>query len=122
MPMTERGLKRMATAWAKRLGIAGWKISISFVPQSVFRAEYGSTSDYYGDCRRYLDKKPRAVIRIVNPEEIPTGAQAIEPTVIHELLHVLLDPLGTMDNDSAFERGLNMIADALLAAKSGTMR
>lgn len=102
----------MLLAWQRKLGMTDWRISISFVTGATLSAHHGVDCLIYGDTQPKPEKHS-AKIRICDPLQTPEGEAAVESTVVHELLHVLLDPRSVMAGDSSFETGLDLVARAL---------
>ena len=60
-----------------------------------------------------------AVVKILNPDNPEEDEQDVERTLVHELLHIMLQGHRTMDDvtktyDPAFEAALNVLADVLV--------
>lgn len=112
MPMTNAGLRRMLKGWQRRLGMTDWRITISFVSKATLAAHHGVDMLIYGDTQP-CPERHSAKVRICDPVDTPEGEAAVESTVVHELLHVLLDPRSVMAGDSSFETGLDLVSKAL---------
>lgn len=120
--MTSRTLERLCRHWIRVLGLQHWEFVVRFATQD--QLSDSAESVYYGKCYPDLDSM-RAHIWIANERDLSDEAVAalticpddrkviIEQTVIHELLHVRLDPSMALKNDSNFESGLNHVARAL---------
>ena len=111
--MTPRQLQLSTTKWAKRLGLAEWKIKAVFGdPASVIHA--ADDWKVYGCAIPALKTNGKhAALITVNP---PSEGDNVEQTVIHELLHICLDPASRMADDALFELGLDRVANALTRA------
>jgi len=60
-----------------------------------------------------------AVIKILDPEKLEEDNTDVERTLVHELLHIMLQGHRTMDEvtkvyDPTFEAALNVLADVLV--------
>lgn len=74
--------------WQGRLGLRDWKIWIEYVDDLT--RDDGRT--VWGLCDRIVDNRS-AVIRIRTPTT-PAEVAEVEDTIVHELLHCVLAPLG----------------------------
>lgn len=111
--MTQRQLTKLTKTWAHRLGIGDWKISVKFMPAE-------DMEDDQGQCWYYPEYR-RADIHILREQDTQEGDDSIEAAVVHELLHIVLEghrPLEGGKYDAMFERGLNLIANALIEVNS----
>lgn len=124
--MTTRQLGVLARRWIRRLGLEHWSFTISFGTQKELLADQGEF--LFGRVWPDLDTL-QATVKIVRPADLQAGVldaldamscgnvdAAIEQTLIHELLHVRLDPSNQLGHDSNFESGLNHTARALYEA------
>lgn len=107
--MRVRELQKLTDYWANRLGLTNWNITVRFAPESDMdvdgRPALGSNL-WHAEMRQ-------STIKILRRSE------EIEHTLIHELLHLVVDaPYGEYRRyDVVRETALNTIATALLAEK-----
>ncbi len=112
--MTRALLERRLRYWQKRLKLQEWDIKLHVVPP------HASDSDAHSDIDEY---HARVVVTLVDPEHLHKAAVAYrdpEFLLVHELLHVRLEPSGVKEDTKehvAQERGINAIAAALLAGE-----
>ncbi len=111
--MTLFELRRLCRLWQKRLRITDWRITVKF---SEAEGNLGIT-----------DYNPRELIATIEIRPGQTEERyhdgGTEQTLIHELLHVVLD--GEKEyggEDLGQERSINRIADALYTAYRGRKR
>lgn len=111
--MTPRQLQILTNKWARRLGLTPpWRIKAQFASAAKF-VEASEADKKKWNFVGGLDvnlAKWRATATI--DESLAEGK--IEPAVIHELEHLLLDPTNRVGEDSLFETGLDKISEALL--------
>lgn len=110
--MTQRQLNKLVKTWAHRLGIDDWKIT------TLFKSEY-EMGENEGLCYYYTEYR-RAEIHILRECDREEGCDSIENTVVHELLHIVLEghkPRLEGQYDAMFERGLNVIASVLIGER-----
>lgn len=91
--MTDEQLKSLCKLWQKRLKLQDWQISARVVGSEEMR-------DSLGDCVVYQDTKC-ALVRVIDPAGIdethpyysrfPENGN-LEKILVHELIHILLDP------------------------------
>jgi hypothetical protein len=108
----ERELEKLIQKWQKRFGLQGWTLTFQLVPNLASDAYAHTDIDEF---------HARAKITMVDPAQQDKHALAwrsMEHLVIHELLHVRLEPTGVKDGTPEFlaqERGINKITEAFLA-------
>lgn len=113
--MDRRTLRRLVNEWLRRLGLRGWRVDIVLAPHTVFEATHGAgtyCADVTPDPQHQL-----ALMRVLcrkDMEKRGLSIDAIEETLVHELLHVRLDPMSHLSNDAAFEIGLDTLAEELV--------
>ena len=108
--MSLKELRREMKSWQKRLGLLNWRIRLGWgVPvdgePEPFTHEIGS------DCLGlswFQAESPNAVITLRRDQGVHT--------LIHELLHVLLEghKVYSRKYDAQYERGLNHLTDCLV--------
>jgi hypothetical protein len=123
--VTTRSLQSICRKWVNRLDLNHWTITIRFARQ----VEMGGNENdfYFGDCIPDLATRT-ATIRVANERNITddllvevqkrlpgcSRRDAIEMSIIHELLHVLQDPTRQLARDALFENSLDVIATILM--------
>lgn len=111
--MTEQAqANRLLKKWRKklRLNAPSWEeIDLKVVP----RSEIESCD---GICY-WITEYRKAEMKIASCSEDPEPLKALEETIVHELLHIVLEGHAEHDEnyDPNYERGLNVIANALIA-------
>ena len=113
--MTKRALLRIVHDWVPRLGLRGWAIDVQLVRGEALRATHGP-GDYYADVQPDPQHQ-RATVRVLRQREMVARGMdpsLIEETLVHELLHLRLDPMSHLANDSTFEVGLDCLAAELV--------
>ena len=102
--------------WQKRLRITDWHIELRV-------KRWHEMSGDLGACHVSPELR-HAVIDVLAPGDTPDGyLMDIEHTIVHELLHVVLDPVAPDGDDTRgvlFEQAINTIASALLASECTT--
>lgn len=119
--MTARKLTSLVTRWRERLGLDHWTLHVRFATQEELGGDDGAficgrvwpdldslTAQVYIAYERDMDDDTLQSLSLCRDRKA-----AMEQTIIHELLHVRLDPMNRMRDDSNFETGLNHIALAL---------
>lgn len=109
--MTKRELTALTKLWQRRLQLGHWKIIVKFKGLDDMGDNAGSVM--------YMPEHSKAEIWLLDPAQREEGDEndSIEEDLIHELLHLILNGHITLDKliyDAMFERGLNVIAKALL--------
>ena len=120
--MTSKTLTRLVTKWRERLGLDHWTLHVRFATQEELGGDDGAficgrvwpdldalTAQVYIARESEIDAETRASLSLCSKSK----TAAMEQTIIHELLHVRLDPMNRMRDDSNFETGLNHTAKAL---------
>jgi hypothetical protein len=113
--MTKAQLNKIVKKWQDRLGLTAWTITASFVDMKEF--QYGSDEIAYGDIQ-YETLQRVAHIRIVHPKH---AKQFIEPLpkpdteniVVHELLHLVTDPVVKRVGGDAHEQLINLLTSLI---------
>ena len=113
--MNRLAIKRTAREWLKRLGLKGWTVDVLIVPHKVLEDVHGPGT-YHADVTPDPQHQ-RALIRVCRQQDadrLGLDPDALEETIVHELLHPRLDPMSHMANDSGFEIGLDALASELV--------
>ena len=112
--MTSRQLRSACERYRRLLGMAEWSITVAF----------GDPARAAGVDDRFIvygctepDPDTHVAIVTIN-RQAHTSDDAIRETLVHEPLHVCLDPASTLANDVVFEVGLNRLARVM--AKTAT--
>lgn len=112
--MNERKLQILCAKWQRRLGLADWDVRIRWVGLNEMDEKY--VDGHVQICRT----RRRARISLVRPVERSESWVRREDTtellVIHELLHLLLDPMGAEKKAEclAEEQAIEAISSALV--------
>lgn len=116
--MTAAGLNRLKRKWQKRLGLTDWVIRVRFVDEETMARETGA-KDALGVSLWVPDRKT-AKIYVLQPREFKALEKdelipaTIEETLVHELLHILLEGhLVQSPSNINTERALNQLAKVL---------
>ncbi len=118
---TEKQLDGLLRKWQKKLRLQDWELDILYVDPVQFSKE-GSC----GEIRAHVNRK-LGVIGIGRPdlmlEKDPDYCNhEIEDTIIHELLHLHLNPFSPFDDDLgmlAVEQAIEAISRVILAEHYG---
>ncbi len=117
--MTTRKLRSLCRMWQKLLGLDFWTINARFASQAELADTEGEFC--FGRCAPDLDRM-HAEIRVFRERDMSKIQQIIECgdveaetelALIHELLHVCLDPTLRINGDGNHELGLDRAARAL---------
>ncbi len=111
----QEALAQVLERWQERLKLRDWHITIRFATYADM-----DNGDAQGLCQ--CDEEQRqARIRILHPDHYPSDSwlpQDIEATVVHELLHVLLEPFGwpaSRRGQIGAEQALNALSSTLVS-------
>ncbi len=111
----QEALAQVLERWQERLKLRDWHITIRY-------ADYAEMDDGNTSGHVECDEEHRlAKIRILHPDHYPNDSwlpQDIEATVVHELLHVLLEPLGwpaSRRGQIGAEQALNALSSTLVS-------
>ena len=103
--MTRAELNRMCRLWQRRLRLQDWKVEVVMVSEAEM-------PDFCGEIPLNVEEMT-ATLRLREDANI-------EPTMVHELLHLRLLPFSDGDqeepNHEDRERAINLIADCYLRA------
>jgi hypothetical protein len=113
--MTQARLNKILRKWQERLGLTAWTITASFVDLKQFQSE--SNEIAYGDIQ-YETLQRVAHIRIVHPKHAdqfiePLPKPDTENIVVHELLHLVTDPVVKRVGGDAHEQLINLLTSLL---------
>lgn len=108
-------LRKRLKHWQELLGLTAWKITVEYVDLKEFQRDINDLA--YGDIQ-YDDIQRVAKIRIVHPRhashfEEPLPKPNPEETVIHELLHLVTDPIVKKMGGDAHEQFINLLTKIL---------
>jgi hypothetical protein len=118
---TEADLRRWCRQWQRRLRLGLWRIKIKFARSREMTNGDGSIS--WGQAQT-LEEHGEARVKILDPDDYKDnqGRREIEETLVHELLHVLWQPVLRDDKpganqakDIAIEQAINILASLLVA-------
>jgi hypothetical protein len=112
--MDRASIQRTAREWLRRLGLKGWHIDVLIVPHQSFIDTHGAGT-YCADVTPDPDHQAALmrVCRKCDMDRLGLNIDELESTIVHELLHIRLDPMSALARDSGFEIGLNLVADEL---------
>ena len=101
-------LQPLLRKWQKRLRLQDWDITAKYDDERVLDGQVGLT--------KFSSKYHHALIRILHPRDnfyTEPGTQNVELTLVHELVHLWITPLGDHDSN-AEELVVEMLAKGLL--------
>lgn len=109
--MTLSKFKALAAKWQKRLNLSDWEIHFHFIPEIEF-PQAGAVG--------LAEWQPEYKIAKVWVSSDRPDDEVVH-SLVHELEHIVLEGHKNLPknyrSDPMYERGLNSIADALLAKK-----
>lgn len=94
--MTQRQAEVYCRKWMRRFRM-NWRVQLILLPEEKMEGNLGL-------CLPDMEHR-RAKVWIL--DSLP--APVMRRTIIHELLHALLDPMTQLGNDAAFEDGLRQL-------------
>jgi len=100
--MTEKQLARMCRTWQRRLRLQDWRVDVRVAED--LGDEYGRVD--------FDETEQTATILLVRSDD----AEAIERTLIHELLHLRLAAWDAPYGHPPQETAINLLADSLYAS------
>lgn len=108
-------LRKRLKYWQSMFGLTAWKITVSYVDLKEFQKEINDLA--YGDIQ-YDDIQRVAKIRIVHPKHAdqfidPLPKPNPEETIVHELLHLVTDPIVKKMGSDAHEQLINLLTKIL---------
>lgn len=109
--MDKRSLQRLISEWLRRLGLRGWKVDLRLIPHDELAA--GRDGSYYAEVEPDPQHQ-RAIMRMCRAADmvmVGLNPDLAEETVVHELLHLRLDPMSSLARDAAFEVGLDALSE-----------
>ncbi len=114
--MTKPDLKALVAEWQFRLKLQDWDVRVRYCRRYDMPAAQG-------ECR-YTPEDKKAVVTILDPNDYEPNdfwPQDVEETVVHELLHLHLGTIVTIDakddRSTVQEQVINAIAHALVETK-----
>jgi hypothetical protein len=113
--MDRVSIKRTVSEWLKRLSLRGWHVDVLIVPHQAIVDTHGPGT-YCADVTPDPDHQ-NALMRVCRKcdmDKLGLNIDELESTIVHELLHIRLDPMSALAKDSGFEIGLNLVADELV--------
>lgn len=114
--MSPEELAERCAYWQRVLRIADWKIGVKYAHS------YEVEHDNIGTVKIWSEEKA-ALVNLIYPAEYEPGPwDTVEPydeekTLVHELLHVLMEPHAPKKETpqhTAFEQTINLLAHALV--------
>ena len=120
--MTPKQLQRRGEYWQEVLGLSIWDISYKFASTLEIKGAWADNT--FDPLHR------RAIVRVVDEKWYALVARPIDPpfcvdiNIVHELLHLVLEPLGVndgIDGDiTPLEQTINLLADIIVKLHEGT--
>ena len=113
--MDRRQLLKLIREWLRRLNLRGWTVTLRLVRHAEL-ADGRPAGSYYAD----ITPDPQhqcATMRICRRGDLAAAGlchHLAEETIVHELLHLRLDPMSALSRDSGFEVGLDALAEELV--------
>ena len=106
----ESRLDRQMKSWQRRLGLEDWSLTLRLVRQSEIDRNSWGTAEWDPDART-------GVINVLDPRDYNLKGGDLkldmECTIVHELVHIQVSPLGGL-NDGAREEVVNKLMAALI--------
>ena len=106
----ESRLDRQMKSWQRRLGLEDWSLTLRLVRQSEIDRNSWGTAEWDPDART-------GVINVLDPRDYNLKGGDLkldmECTIVHELVHIQVSPLGG-HNDGAREEVVNKLMAALI--------
>lgn len=114
--MSQARLNKLVKKWQDRLGLTAWTITASFVDMKKFQEE--SNDLFYGDIQYEILQRV-AHIRVIHPKHAkeftePLPKPDTENIVVHELLHLITDPVVKRVGNDAHEQLINLLTSLLI--------
>lgn len=128
--MTIAQIREAAVVWAERLGIGHWTLDFRRGSQRDMNAR--ADEFLYARIVMYTDRDGASII-MFRPNDLAVAERRLgidlrdgksldrlcEESLIHELLHIRLDPREKLATDAAFENGLDALASLLYVKYRG---
>jgi hypothetical protein len=110
------GARKNPASMAERPEYAEWTFTIRFSRSEQLQKRTKEKARWVYGITDICFQSYHADIQICHPKDMALFDPSVptERTVLHEMLHCLLDPAQTLDGDSIFEIALDRIADALI--------
>lgn len=110
--MSENG-EKLLTEWATRLGLGGWAIELADEQEPSEMGLEGSDG-----CTAYEESSKTAYIQIIDPRYYGKKVRPFdyEEILVHELLHLKLSLLWSMEDNDLQSRVVHQIIDDLARA------
>lgn len=110
--MTNAQLQKLAIEWQRLLRVQDWDVTVRFARPTDMQQP-----GLYGQCQAMAVNK-EARILICDPRQVPDPLDP-EYVLIHEMSHLLLDPLATQKNILYVEQALHGFGHGLFALRKG---
>jgi hypothetical protein len=113
--MNQARLNKILKKWQSRLGLTAWTITVSFADLKAFQADNNEIA--YGDIQ-YETLQRVAHIRVIHPKHADSFTEPLpkpdtENIIVHELLHLVTDPVVKRVGNDAHEQLINLITSLL---------
>lgn len=120
MRWTQARLNRTVAEWQRRFGLTAWTIDIRFAKHSELSEDNNDLA--YGDIK-YEPLHRVATIRVLHPKyadsiEPPLPPHDPENVIIHEMLHLVTDPLVRKVGGEQHEQFINLMTATLMDLKA----
>lgn len=103
-------VQELVAKWQDRLGLRDWDIETRV-------CRYWEIPGCVGTCQIHPEDRT-ARIMILDPSDIPADvhdtSKDTEHTIVHELLHIHMEPFASHEAGVALEQAINAIASALV--------
>lgn len=112
----ERRLRTLFKKWTPRLGLADWDITLELSPDTgMDNTGWEKGFETAAECASHWEYQ-RATIRFAEAWVVEATDSALEDTVVHELMHVMLNELRREHKMPNEERTAVMLTRAFLRA------
>ena len=113
-------LRKRLKHWQSLLGLTAWKITVQYAELREFQPDINDLA--YGDIQ-YDDIQRVASIRLVHPKNYdkfpaPLPKPNPEETIVHELLHLVTDPIVKKMGSDAHEQFINLMTKILTSKET----
>lgn len=119
--MTDKQLDRLMRGWRRWLGLCDWAITVKFCDRDDLMHRHQNDGLVYGGTEMEPISR-QANILICDWREVKEGVDHVGPTLVHEMLHLLVDPEAKLAGRLPFENLLNLAADDLIRRRAAGER
>src|SRR5687768_14532970 len=109
--MGKPAIKTLLAKWQKRLRVQDWRIDLRVC--RVYDMPRDGVSGYI----EMVEERKEAIIYIIDPRDVQPSnfPNPTEVTLVHELLHLLIEPCWDRAKEVEGEQAVELIAQALVA-------